>query len=310
MAARPYWSGNLRLALVTIPVQLFSATRSGAKLSFHQIHQPSGKRIRYEKTVPGLGPVDTDEIVKGYEVEKNKYVLLSDEELDEVKLEAKKTIDLVQFVKQSEIGPLYFDRPFFLAPDEDSDGESYVVLREALRKTGMVALGQMVVRGKSSIVALKPCAQGLLIETLRYPDEIRKTESFFGVVPEIDPDKELIELAEELIGRRTGRFDPAAFEDSYTAAVRELIQAKLEHREPEEIETVEPGAKVIDLMEALKRSVKDKEAGQKTKPSRGGAKSGSSAAGKSAKSSGGKTKSGGTRKGKSTGKAAKKKQAA
>jgi DNA end-binding protein Ku len=289
MPARAYWSGNLRLALVSIPVQVFSATKTGAQISFHQIHEPSGKRIRYQKVVPGIGPVDTDEIVKGYEVDKGRYVLLSNEDLDHLKLEARKTIDLVQFVKQGEIDPIYFDRPFFVAPDEDSNeaGEAYVVLRDALRKTGMIGLGQMVVRGKSQIVALKPCSDGLLIETLRYADEIRKSDSFFAEVPEVKPDEELVDLAEELIGRKTKKFDPAVFHDSYNDAVRELIEARLEDREPEEIEAPEGGAQVIDLMQALKRSVEGKEAARKNGGKTAKAKPASkSRSGSSAKSSG------------------------
>lgn len=294
MAARAYWTGNLRLALVSIPVQLFSATRSGARLSFHQVHEPSGKRVRYQKVVPGVGPVDTDEIVKGYEVDKGRYVLLSDEELDEVKLEARKTIDLVQFVERDEIDPIYFDRPFFVSPDDDEGGEAaeaYVVLREALRRTRRIGLGQMVVRGRGHIVALKPCHEGMLVETLRYPDEIRKSDSFFADVPDIEPDGELVELAEELIGRKSAEFDPGVFKDSYTAAVRELIEAKMEDREPEEIEAPEAGAQVIDLMQALKRSV-GPDKGGRTAKGKGGAKSAQakSSQSKSAKSKSSKSK--------------------
>ncbi|MGD9869329.1 MAG: Ku protein, partial [Hyphomicrobiales bacterium] len=283
---RAYWSGNIRLALVNIPVQLFAATRSGAQVSFHQIHKPSGKRIRYQKVVPGIGPVDTDDIVKGYEVDKGRYVLLSDGELDEIRLEARKTIDLVQFVKRGEIDPIYFEKPYFVAPDEESDGEAYVVLRDSLRKTGMTGIGQMVVRGRSHLVALKPCHQGLVAETLRYADEIRKSRSFFAGVPDIEPEKELTDLAEELIGRKAGRFDPDIFKDKYTEAVRELIDARLEDREPEEIEAPQAGAQVIDLMEALKRSVKGRGAASGTsKPSKAKSASKSSARKSSGKGS-------------------------
>lgn len=272
MAARAYWTGNLRLALVTIPVQVFSATKSGSRISFHQIHEPSGKRVRYQKIVPGIGAVDTDEIVKGYEVEKGKYVLLSESELDDIKLDAKKTIDLVQFVDQDDIPPIYFDRPYFVGPDEDNDegNEAYVVLREALSKTGKIGLGQMIVRGKGQVVALKPCGEGLLMESLRYADEIRKADAFFAQVPDIDPEKELVDLAEELIGRKSAKFDPSAFTDGYTAAVRELIDARLEDREPRDIEAPEAGGQVIDLMQALRRSVEGK---AKSKSSSGGGKS-------------------------------------
>jgi DNA end-binding protein Ku len=257
MAARAYWQGQIRLALVSIPVQVFPATKSAARISFNQIHKPSGKRIRYEKVVPGVGAVEAEDIVKGYEVEKGRYVLLTDEEIDDVKLEAKRTIDLVQFVDEDEIDSLYFDKPYFVAPeDEEVAGEAYVVLRDALKETGKVGLGQIVVRGKSNIVALKASGKGLMIETLRYADEIQKADAFFADVPEAKPDKELLGLAEELIKRKAKPFDPKAFKDPYETALRELIDAKIEKRAPQEIEETRPSAKVIDLMEALKRSVK------------------------------------------------------
>jgi DNA end-binding protein Ku len=263
MATRAYWSGRIRLALVSIPVHLFPATKSTSKISFNQVHKPSGKRIRYEKVVPGIGPIDTDDIVKGYEVSKGKYVLLSDDELDDVKLEAKKTLDLVQFVDQNEIDPIYFERPFFVLPDDENEDaeEAYIVLRDALKKTKKVGLGQLVIRGKSSIVAIKPCGKGLLLETLRYADEVKKADSFFSELPKGDPNKELIDLAEELIDRKAEKFDPGKFKDAYAVAVRELIDAKLEKRPPKDIEEPQAGAQVIDLMQALKRSVGGKNTG-------------------------------------------------
>ncbi|MCC6948962.1 MAG: Ku protein [Bradyrhizobiaceae bacterium] len=262
MPQRAYWSGRIRLALVSIPVHLFPATRSSAKISFNQVHKPSGKRIRYEKVVPGIGPVDTEDIVKGYEVEKGKYVLLTDAEIDDVKLEAKKTIDLVQFVDQADIDPIYFERPFFVVPDDQNEDaeEAYVVLREALKKTKKVGLGQLVVRGKGSIVAIKPSGKGLMLETLRYADEIRKADSYFSDLPKGDANKELVGLAEELIDRKAAHFNPRQFKDSYSEAVKELIDAKLEKRPPKEIEEPQQSAQVIDLMQALKRSVRGRDA--------------------------------------------------
>jgi DNA end-binding protein Ku len=207
--------------------------------------------------VPGIGAVEADDIVKGYEVEKGKYVLLTDEEIDDVKLEAKRSIDLVQFVDADEIDSLYFEKPYFVAPeDEEVAGEAYVVLRDALKETGKIGLGQIVVRGKSNIVALKAAGKGLMIETLRYVDEIQKADQFFADVPDTKPDKELLGLAEELIERKAKPFDPKAFKDPYEVALRELIDAKIEKRAPQEVEETRPSAKVINLMEALKKSVK------------------------------------------------------
>ena len=260
MAARAYWHGQIRLALVSIPVQVFPATKSAARIAFNQIHKPSGKRIRYEKVVPGLGAVDTDDIVKGYEVEKGKYVLLTDDEINDVKLEAKHTIDLVQFVDEAEIDPIYFEKPYFVSPDEDEvAGEAYVVLREALKATKKIGLGQLVARGQASIVALRAAGKGLVIETVRYADELQNSEQFFTTIPAAKPEKELLSLATELIERKVKPFDPKAFKNQYEIALRELIDAKLEHRQPQEIEEPQLGGKVIDLMEALKRSVKERQ---------------------------------------------------
>ena len=256
MPARAYWSGQIRLALVSIPIQVFSATKSAARISFNQIHKPSGKRIRYEKVVPGVGVADPKDIVKGYEVEKGKYVLLTEDEINDVKLEAKRTIDLIQFVDASEVDSLYFDKPYFVSPEEDETAaEAYVVLRDALKETGKVGIGHIVARGHSNLVALRPYHKGLMIETLRYADEVQKPDAFFAEVPDSKPDKELLSLAEELIERKTKPFDPKAFSDPYEAALRELIDAKIEDRPPESIDEPQIGAKVIDLMEALKRSV-------------------------------------------------------
>ena len=255
MAARAYWSGRIRLALVSIPVDIVPATKSSSRIAFNQIHEPSGKRIRYEKVVPGIGPVDAADIVKGYEVDKGKYVLLSDEEIEEVKLEAKRSIDLVQFVDEKEIEPIYFERPFYILPDEDA-AEAYAVLREALRETKKVGLGQVVVRGQSSIVAIKPFDKGLLMETLRYADEVKKPETVFDSVGKKNPDEDLVELAQELIKKKLGKFQPEKFKDAYQVALRELIDAKLEKRPPKEIEETPPASNVINLMDALKRSVK------------------------------------------------------
>jgi DNA end-binding protein Ku len=275
MAARAYWSGQIRLSLVSIPVEIVPATKAAAKISFHQIHRPSGSRIRYEKVVPGIGPVQSEDIVKGYEIDKGKYVLLEDEEIEGVKLEAKKSIDLVQFVDEDEIDEMYFDRPYFVLPEENGDAEGYVVLREALRNTKKVGLGQIVIRGKSSLVAIKACGNGLLMETLRYADELKKPESAFKDVPNIKPDRDMVELAEELIERKTEKFDPTVFTDAYEDALRELIEAKAQHRKVRAIEEPPHTAKVINLMDALRRSVGAKEApARKSKRSNGKAKGG------------------------------------
>ncbi len=261
MPARAYWTGRIRLSLVSIPIQLYSAAKSGSRISFNQIHEPSGKRIRYEKVVPGVGAVEKDEIVKGYEVEKGKYVLLTDDEIDEVKLEAKRTIDLVQFVGEDEIDPIYFENSYFIAPEDDEDGqEAYVVLREALKKEKKIGLGQIVIRGKGAIVAIRPAGKGLLLQTLHYADEVQKADKYFEDVPAKKPASEMISLATQLIEQKSKKFDPAAFHDQYTDALKELIEAKQEKRAPRLIEEAELPSNVINLMDALKRSVGKKSA--------------------------------------------------
>jgi len=257
---RPLWSGNLRLALVSVPVKLYAATDSGARISFHQVHKPSGKRIRYQKVVPDIGPVDTDEIVKGFELDSGRYVLLDPEEVEDLKLEARHSLDLVQFVKQGEIHPIWFDRPYYVVPDGDDAEEAYAVLRDALRSSGRLGLGQFVMRGREYIAALKPCGNGLMLETLRFADEVRESAPYFAEVDDDEPDQELLDLAEELIEKKASAFKPEAFKDSYTEALRELIEAKAKKGKPVHVseDSLEGGGEVIDLVEALKRSVGDK----------------------------------------------------
>ncbi|MBI1188683.1 MAG: Ku protein [Alphaproteobacteria bacterium] len=259
---RPLWSGTLRLALVSIPVKLFAATRSGARISFHQVHEPSGKRVRYQKVVPGLGPVDTDEIVKGFELEQGRYVLIDPEEIEDLKLEAKRTLNLAQFVEHGEIDPIWFARPYYVVPDGEPAEEAYGVLRDALRSSKRIGLGQFVMRGREYVAAIKPCGNGLLLETLRFADEVRTAAPFFSSVDDVEPDAELLDLAEELIERRSAAFDPERFEDQYTKALREMVDAKARRRRPvgvDEAELPSGGAKVIDLVDALKRSVRSAE---------------------------------------------------
>ena len=248
----------MRLALVSIPVKIFPATKTGARIQFHQVHEPSGKRVRYQKVVPGIGPIDTDEIVKGFELQKGQYVLVDPDEIESLKLETKKTLDLVQFVKQGEIDPLWFDRPYYVVADDELAEEGYRVLRDALRESSKVGIGQFVMRGREHIATLKPCGDGLLLETLRFADEVRSASPYFTQINDEEPDEELLSLAAELIERKSAPFDPEEFKDRYTEEVRNLIDAKAKRRKPVEVEeeNTSGGAQVIDLVEALKRSVR------------------------------------------------------
>jgi DNA end-binding protein Ku len=260
MAARAYWQGQIRLALVSIPVEIYTATKSGAQVSFHQIHEPTGKRIKYEKVVPGVGPVDPDEIMKGYEIEKGEYVLLDQDEIDAVKLESKKTLELTQFVDASDIDVLYFEKPYFVVPADDLAEEAFIVLREALRRTKKVGLGQLALRVREYVVSLKPCGRGMVLETLRYADEVNKAQGYFRDIPDAKPDAELLDLAETLIEKKTAAFDPKEYHDRYVDALKDLIARKRKAKGRRIIEEQEEpsgrgASNVVDLMAALKKSL-------------------------------------------------------
>ena len=274
MPARPIWRGQIRLALVSIPVELFPATRSGASIQFHQVHEPSGKRIKYEKVVPGIGPVDRDEIVKGYEVSKGHYVLLDPEEIDSVKLESRKTLDLVQFVDDGEIDAMYFEKPYYVVPADDLAEEAYVVLRDALKAANKVGVGQLAMRGQEYVVALKPCGRGILLETLRYADEVHKSSGFFRDIGDHKPDADLLDMASMLIERKAGEFDPKDFHNRYVDALHALIEKKQKAKGQRIIEDPDAdapppkGSNVIDLMAALKKSLGDEKKSAAKKPAK------------------------------------------
>ena len=281
MAARPIWRGQIRLALVSIPVEIYSATKSGATIAFHQIHEPSGKRIKYEKVVPGIGPINVDEIVKGFEVSKGEYVLLEAEEIESVKLESRKTLDLAQFVDLHDIDAIYFDKPYFVVPADDLAEEAFIVLREALRQSRKVGVGQLAMRGQEYVVALKPCGRGLLLETLRYSDEVNKAASYFREIDDAEPDADLLDLASTLIAKKAGKFDASEFHNRYVDALKGLIEEKRKNKGERVIQDPDDGkptkgSNVIDLMAALKKSLgSDDDAGndnKAAKPARPAAK--------------------------------------
>jgi DNA end-binding protein Ku len=255
--ARPYWKGFLRLSLVSIGVEVFNAVETKSEISFRQIHKPSGRRVNYEKVVQGIGKIDNADIVKGYEVDKDSYITLEPEEIDALKLESKKTIDLVQFVDVTDIDYRYFERPYYVAPADALAGEGYAVIRDALRKTGKIGLAQLTITGREWLVAIAPLDDGLVMEMLRYPEELRAPADYFDEVPSAKPDKEMIELAVQLITKKTGPFEPGKYQDHYQSALKRLIQDKARGHKivatPEE--TRPSGANVVDLMDALKKSL-------------------------------------------------------
>tara|TARA_R110002124_G_scaffold76438_1_gene204817 strand:- start:4121 stop:4945 length:825 start_codon:yes stop_codon:yes gene_type:complete len=268
MAPRALWKGQLRLSLVSIPIEIFSATKSSARATFRQIHKPSGKRIKYEKSVPGIGPVKADEIVKGYDIGEDEYILLDPDEIDAIKLETKKTFELVQFVDACEISPLYFDKPYYITASDDLAQDAYRVVRDALRAAGKVGIGQVTMRGKEYLAAVKPCGDGLLMETLHYEDELRAADEVFTDIEDDPADKDLLDVATSLIDRKTAPFDAAAYSDKYAEAMQELLNAKIKNKKTPRVRAEEgasdSGDNVIDLMSALKQSLKDASGKKKT----------------------------------------------
>jgi|SRR5215469_13045083 len=257
-AARPYWTGFLKLSLVTIAVRLYTAATEKERIRFHMIHEPSGERVRQQLVVPGVGPIERDEVVKGYEYEKGHYVTVEPDDLKRLRLETTDTIDITEFVE--EVDPIYFDAPYYLVPDGSVAEQGYRVIREALRESGKIAVGQVVVGGHERIVAIRPMETGLLVNSLRYADEIRKPEDFFNTIAADDVDEDELAMMQQIIKRKTKPFDPSEFADHYQTAVRELIEKKLEGKLPEKAPERKP-AQVINLMDALKRSLDAEEKG-------------------------------------------------
>jgi DNA end-binding protein Ku len=252
-----YWRGFLRLQLVSINVDIYSATESASEIHFNQIHRPSGKRIKYEKVVPGIGAVDNADIVKGYQVEPEVYVIMEPEEIEAIRLDSKKTIDMVQFVNASEIDARYYERPYYIVPKDEVAAEGYLVIREALRKAGKVGLGQLTMQGREHLAVISPVEKrGLMLNVIRYEDELRKADKYFSDLEGVKFDSELVSLATELIDRNSAPFDPKRFKDTYAVELRKLVERKakgqkIEVPKPEKA----PASNVVNLMDALKKSL-------------------------------------------------------
>jgi DNA end-binding protein Ku len=261
-----YWRGFLRLQLVSINVDIYAATESASEIHFNQIHKPSGKRVRYERTVPGIGKVENADIVKGYEVEPEVYVLLEPEEVEAIRLESKRSIDLVQCVDQSEIDPRYFERPYYVLPADEQAAEGYGIIREALRESGKVAVGQVTMAGREHLVVVGPVGKGLVLNILRYGNELRPAATYFDDLPEHKLEPDMMDMAVQLITRKTAPFNPTAFKDSYGVALRELVEEKAKGHKILSPPTAEPASNVINLKDALKRSVQE----ERGEPPKGG----------------------------------------
>jgi len=254
MATRPTWQGYLRLSLVSCPVALYTATSRTGEVHFNMLSKKTHNRIRMIPTDPEEGPVERSEIVKGYEIEKGHYVVITDDEIRNVRLETTRTLDIERFVDDADIDRLYWNDPYFLAPDGDMAVEAFTVIREAMKKAGKVALGRLVMHQRERLMALEPRDKGILAYTIRNKREVRQADEIFEHIKAAKPPAQMVDIAARIIDQLEGPFDPSQFNDRYEDALRTLIKEKEKGhniKAPEEPKEAE----VIDLMEALKRSL-------------------------------------------------------
>jgi DNA end-binding protein Ku len=266
--ARPYWTGRIQVSLVSFGVQLYVATESKNQISFHQISRSTGERIRHQKVLASAAEADSevagpavgkDEIVKGYEYRKGEYILIEPSELENLKVPSKHTIDVSQFVTMDELRPEYVEKPYFVVPENDSQAEAFAVVRKALQKSGKVAIGKVSFAGRENIIAVRPAGDdahgGMIAYTLRYSNELRNEQDYFRDLKAVEINEESLELAEALIAKKSSKLDLSKFEDGYEVAVKELIEAKVNKMPVPTEEVAEPRGKVVNLMDALRKSL-------------------------------------------------------
>ena len=266
--ARPYWTGRIQVSLVSFGVQLFVATESKSQISFHQISRSTGERIRHQKVLQSAVDADgetaaaavgKDEIVKGYEYRKGEYIIVEPDELENLKVPSKHTIDVNQFVNLDELLPEYIEKPYFVAPENDSQVEAFAVIRKALQKSRKVAIGKVSFAGRENIIAIQPAGDeahgGMIAYTLRYSNELRNERDYFRDLKGVEINEESLELAESLIAKKAAKLDLSKFEDGYEVAVKALIDAKVNKMPVPKDEVPQSTGKVINLMDALRKSL-------------------------------------------------------
>ena len=272
MAARPTWQGHLKLSLVTCPVALYTATSSASHVSFHLINPETNNRIRMVATDPDTGPVERSELVKGYEVSKDEYVLFDDEDFDKVKLESTRTISIDEFVDEDDIDRLYWDSPFYVVPEKGVGAEAFAVIRDAMKAAGKIAIGCLVLRNRERQLALEVRGKGLVAYTLRPHEEVRDAADYFDDIPTVKADKDMVDIATRIIAQKEAEFDPSEFRDRYDEALKEMIKAKQKGGKGL-VEAPEPDdTNVVDLMAALRASLKGSAGGGRKAPAKAAAK--------------------------------------
>jgi DNA end-binding protein Ku len=270
MAPRAYWKGFLRLSLVSCPIQLFPATSEREKISFNQINKETGNRVRYRKVDESTGEeVPADEIVKGYQVDKGRYVEINDEEIEAIALESTRTIEIDEFVPRSEIDDLYLIRPYYIVPDGKVGQDAFAVIRNVIKQMNMVAIGRVVLTSREHVIALEARGKGLMGTLLRYPYEVRDESEYFDDIQDVKLSKDMMDLAQHIVKTKTGHFAPEKFEDHYETALKELVEKKMKGIKIEAPR--ERGEPTINLMDALRRSVRSEQqqSGRKQTAKRG-----------------------------------------
>jgi len=257
---RPYWSGQIQISLVSFGVKLFPATEAKSEIRFHQLSRKSGERIKHQKVSDEEGPVENSDIVKGYEYRKGEYVSVEPEEIEHLRIPSRHTLDVTQFVDEDELDPEFFEKPYFVVPENDVQAEAFAVVRKALQTTKKVGLGKIAFGGREHLVAVSAPADdklaGMMAYTMRYAEELRDPAAFFGDIKKVAVDEDQLSLAKELIKRKAAKFVPDKFKDEYEAALREMIEAKVKHAPIPRDEPAPKSAKVINLMDALRKSVR------------------------------------------------------
>ena len=271
MAPRSTWKGHLRLSLVSCPVRLYNAVSRSEKVSFNLLHKDTHNRIQMKPHDPELGAVERDDLVKGYQYEKDQYVVFTDEDFDKVQIESSKAIVIEKFVDANDVDPIYFDSPYYVAPDGAVAEETFRVIQWAMREKRKVALSRVVLSNRERLIALMCRDKGFLMMTLRTADEVRDSKEYFTDIEDEEPDQEMLELAERLIEQKSAKFDPSEFQDRYQDALLEMVKAKVKGQEPVIAQAPERG-KVINLMDALRRSLGDEKPPAKSKPRKEAAK--------------------------------------
>ncbi len=261
--ARPYWSGQIRISLVSFGVQLFAATEAKSEIRFHQLSRKTGERIKHQKVAGGdgedPGPVETTDIVKGYEYRKGEYIQIEPSEIEHLRIASRKTLDVSQFVDVEEIDPEFFEKPYFVVPENDAQGEAFAVVRKALAETKKVALGKIAFSGREHLVAIAASVDdampGMMAYTMRYAEELRKPAHYFDAIKKVTIDAEQLSMAKELIARKSAKFAPEEFKDEYEAALRAMVEAKVSGVAVAQEDAPQRSAKVVNLMDALRKSV-------------------------------------------------------